>query len=61
MKGLRIVGIVLLVLGILVLLVSVAADPLGLGVSPRFGYRQIIGTIAGAIAAVVGLILVLKK
>ena len=61
MKGLRIVGIVLLVLGILVVLVSVMADPLGLGVSPMFGYRQIIGTVAGAIAAVVGLLLVLRK
>jgi HD-like signal output (HDOD) protein len=61
MKGLKIAGIVLLVLGLLVLLVSLVADPIGLGASPRFGYRQIIGTVAGVIAAVVGLILVLRK
>ena len=61
MKGLKIAGIVLLVLGLLVLLVSVVADPIDLGASPRFGYRQIIGTVAGGIAAVVGLILVLRK
>jgi hypothetical protein len=61
MKGLRVVGIVLLALGILVVLVSVLADPIGLGGSPGFGLRQIAGTVAGAIAAAVGLILVLRK
>ena len=61
MKGLKVVGIVLLVLGVLVLLVSVVADPIGLGGSPTFGYRQVIGTLGGAIAAIVGLILTLRK
>jgi hypothetical protein len=61
MKGLKVVGIVLLALGVLVVLVSVLADPIGLGGSPGFGFKQIVGTVAGAIAAIVGLILVLRK
>jgi hypothetical protein len=61
MKGLKVAGIALLVLGILVALVSVIADPIGLGGSPTFGYRQIIGTVAGIVVAVAGVILVLKK
>ena len=54
-------GIVLLVVGIVVLLLSLAADPIGIGGWPGFGRDQIIGTIAGVIVAVVGLVLTLKK
>jgi hypothetical protein len=54
-------GIVLLVVGIVVLLLSLAADPIGIGSHPGFGYSQIVGAIVGAIVAVVGLILILKK
>ena len=55
------VGIVLLVVGIAVLVLSLAADPIGIGGNPIFGRNQIIGTIVGAIAAVVGLVLRRKK
>jgi len=56
------VGIVLLVIGIVILIVSLAADPLGLGGSNAvFGPRQIIGTVAGAIVTIVGVILRLRK
>ena len=61
MKGSKIAGIVLLVLGLLIVLACVLADPIGLGNSPTFGYRQIIGTVAGVIVAAVGLILTLRK
>jgi hypothetical protein len=54
-------GIVLLVVGIVVLLLSLLADSIGIGVNPIFGRNQIIGTIAGAIVAVVGLVLTLRK
>ena len=54
-------GLVLLVVGIAVLVLSLAADPLGIGGNPIFGRNQIIGTVAGAIAAVVGLVLRRKK
>jgi hypothetical protein len=60
MGGKKTVGVVLLVVGILVLLVSLLADPLGIGGSPVFGRDQIVGTIAGAIVAVVGLVLTLR-
>jgi hypothetical protein len=52
----RTIGIVLLIVGIVVLIVSVAADAIGLGGSPGFGFRQIVGVAVGAIAAIVGAI-----
>ena len=55
------IGTVLLVVGIVVLLLSLGADPVGIGGSPGFGYYQIVGTIVGAIVTVVGLVLTLKK
>ena len=55
------VGIVLLVVGIVILLASLVADPIGIGGSPSFGRDQIVGTIVGAIVTVVGLVLTLKK
>jgi hypothetical protein len=61
MGGKKTTGIVLLVVGIIVLLLSLVADPIGIGGSPGFGYYQIGGTIVGAIVTVVGLVLTLKK
>ena len=55
------IAIVLLVLGIAILAVSLLADVIGLGGSPRFGYRQIVGVIVGAVAAIAGLVLARKK
>ncbi len=52
------VAIVLLVVGIVVLLVSASADIVGLGSDPNvFGYRQLAGSVAGAILALVGALL----
>lgn len=60
--GKKTAGIVLLVVGIVILVVSLAADPLGLGGgNVAFGPRQIAGTIVGAIVAVVGVVLRLRK
>lgn len=61
MKGGKIAGIILLVLGIVMLILFLAADLIGIGTSPGFGYWQIIGAVVGAIAGVVGLVLTLKK
>jgi hypothetical protein len=36
------IGIALIVVGAVVLIVSLAADAIGLGGAPSFGYRQII-------------------
>ena len=60
MGGKKTAGIVLLVVGIVVLLLSLLAYPLGIG-GPTFGPYQIAGTVAGAIVTVVGLVLTLKK
>jgi hypothetical protein len=54
-------GIVLLVAGVAILALSLAADPLGIGVNPSFGYYQIIAIVVGAVAVVAGLILRFKK
>ncbi|NIO67588.1 MAG: hypothetical protein GTN71_00620 [Anaerolineae bacterium] len=61
MQGKKTAGIVLTVVGIIVLLLSLGADPVGIGGSPGFGYYQIAGAIVGAIVTVVGLVLTLKK
>jgi len=49
-------GIIAAVLGIIVLLVSLLANQLGFG-SPGFGVKQIIGTVLGAVVAVLGIVL----
>jgi hypothetical protein len=54
----RTIGLVLLIVGIAVLVVSGAADAIGLGNSPGFGYKQIVGVAAGAIAAIAGAIVI---
>ena len=60
--GKKTISIILLVVGIAILVLSVAADPLGIGgINPAFGPQQIAGTVAGAVIAVVGLVLRLKK
>jgi hypothetical protein len=56
----RIIGIVLVILGALGLIVFLLADVLGYG-RPGFGIRQIIGTIAGGVTVIVGLILLLLR
>ena len=53
-------GIVVLVVGIVVLLLSLLAYPIGIG-GPAFGPYQIVGTIVGAVLAVIGLVLTLRK
>jgi hypothetical protein len=58
--GGKTVGIVVLVVGIVVLLLSLVADLIGIGGRPGFGYYQIVGTIVGAVVAVVGLVLTRK-
>ena len=59
--GKKTICIVLLVVGIVVLLLSLLADVLRVGTWAGFGYYQIAGVVVGAIVAVVGLVLTLKK
>jgi hypothetical protein len=44
----------LVIVGILIVLISGAADPLGLGRSPGFGWIQMLGVIVGALVIVAG-------
>jgi hypothetical protein len=57
----RIIGTVLLVAGIALLILSGLADVIGIGQSPNFGNAQIAGAIIGAIGAIGGVIVLLKK
>lgn len=53
-------GLILLIVGVIVALLSVLADMVGVGMLPgTFGLGQIIGTIVGVAAFVVGLVLLL--
>ena len=61
MKNQKTIGIVLLVVGAVVLIGSLAADAIGIGGVAGFGYKQIIGAVVGVIAAVVGYVLYSKK
>lgn len=61
MKAKKIAGILVLVIGIIVLILSLLADVIGIGGSSGFGTRQIIGTIVGAVMAAVGFFIMLKK
>ena len=45
---------VALIVGVLVVVLSALADPLGLGESPGFGWRQGLGVIAGLLSMLLG-------
>jgi hypothetical protein len=55
------IGIVLFGVGAVILILSLAADPIGIGGSPGFGWKQILGALGGALLTVVGLALGYKK
>jgi hypothetical protein len=61
MASQKTISVVLLVVGIVILLLSVFANPIGIGNPARFGYIQIAGTIVGVIVTLVGLFLALKR
>ena len=61
MNNRKTIGIVLLAAGVILLISSLAADMIGLGSVAGFGYKQIAGTIAGVIIAVVGFVLYSRK
>jgi uncharacterized membrane protein len=55
------IGIVLIALGVIIVVVSLAADPLGIGSGNGIGWRQQLGTVIGAIVALVGVWQVMTK
>jgi hypothetical protein len=54
MMSKRTMGIGLIVVGVIVLIVSLAADSLGIGGAPGIGFKQIGGAVVGVIVAIVG-------
>jgi hypothetical protein len=48
-------------IGVLLLLISVFADPLGLGRHPGFGWMQGLGVVIGALVILAGLYLRRRK
>jgi len=54
MSTTRLIGLLLIVGGVALFLLSMHADIIGLGRDPGFGYQQMGGTIVGAVAAIVG-------
>ena len=57
----RKMSLILLILGIVILLAAVTADMTSLGGQPGFGWKQMAGTILGAIVAIVGGVLYSRR
>ena len=55
------IGIVLIILGVLLMIVSLAADVIGIGNGTGFGWKQILGAVVGVIVAVGGGLMALHK
>ncbi len=55
------VGGLLVAVGIVVLVLSVAADWIGLGDSDGFGWKQTVGVIVGAVAIAAGAVVVFRR
>jgi hypothetical protein len=60
MKNMKTIGIILLAVGVILLIGSLAADAVGIGAA-GFGYKQIVGAVAGVIVAIVGFVLYSRK
>jgi hypothetical protein len=55
------IGLGLLVLGIILAGLGAAADSIGLGDPKEFGYRQIAAVVVGAVVAVAGVVVAIRK
>lgn len=61
MKNKRLFGLALIGIGIALLILSLFADLISLGSSSGFGWKQILGAVAGVAAAGVGWVLISRK
>jgi len=57
----RAIGFILIALGVILLVVSLLADVVGIGGNIGFGWKQILGSAIGIIAALVGVWLGVSK
>jgi preprotein translocase subunit Sec61beta len=62
MKGKKTLYVAMIVAGVVILVLALAADYIGIGgATPQLGLLQIVGAIVGAVVAIAGLILTLRK
>jgi hypothetical protein len=59
--GQKALPVVLLVGGVLVFLVCLAADSLGIGGAPGIGWKQITGAAVGVVIAACGMVLLRRR
>jgi uncharacterized membrane protein len=52
----NILGGIVVVAGLVLLVVSALAEPIGIGDGGGFGWKQVTGVIVGAVAIVIGLL-----
>jgi hypothetical protein len=57
----RQLGLIILLGGVILLLISALADPLGIGGGGKFGGKQIAGVAVGAVGVLVGALLVIRS
>ncbi len=50
----RTLGRGLVVVGVILVLVSLLADVIGIGGTDTFGWKQVVGVVAGGVVAIVG-------
>jgi hypothetical protein len=55
------IGVLLIVLGVVLLVISIAADTLGIGTGNGFGWKQLSGTVVGVVLALGGVWLAMRK
>ena len=53
--------VILLIVGIVLFLISLAADAVGIGEGTGIGWKQITGAVVGVIVAAVGIVQMRKK
>jgi len=57
----RTIGIILLIIGLVLAALSLAADLIGLGEGGGFGYKQIAGLVVGVAGIIAGIIFIIRK
>ena len=55
------IGIILLIVGILIIVVSLGAGYLGLSASHILGFKKILGAVVGVVVDIVGIYLISSK
>ncbi len=57
----KMLGVVFIILGVIVLVVSLAADALGIGNATGIGWKQILAAVIGALVALLGVLLAFRN